>query len=321
VQQIVRSGKAEETFSVGDILLSKHKDLGEIQWEIIGFNRDTATDGSPYTMTLQSKHVFPTSCFDHREGILYLSSGLEAGTHSFVGTEGYHTDYRSLQFTATQATPGEVILVLVRGDANGTTADTIYVYKKGESEPVAEYPAEVLYYPPQDMWELPQTRAMDFEEGNNAWTKSFLRQYLNEEARTASSSYEIPHSKIFRGFTYGCDPAFLSALGSINTATPLYDYYTSEQSSDLFILPSLNNVCAGQSGDDDTIQYEIYQGETEEERAKKRVKKHNGEFVPYLLRSPVLETYSQLYYVAANGSIQTTYARTEMGFSPICCVM
>ena len=58
IQKIVRAGLAKNVFSVGDVLCSTHDDYGIIEWEIIGFDHDTAVDNRfSHSMTLQAKNA------------------------------------------------------------------------------------------------------------------------------------------------------------------------------------------------------------------------------------------------------------------------
>lgn len=53
VQSVVRSGKAAETYRLGDRFVCNHSEFGQLTWDIIGFDQDTPTDNQyTHSMTL-----------------------------------------------------------------------------------------------------------------------------------------------------------------------------------------------------------------------------------------------------------------------------
>src|SRR5690554_4827748 len=67
VQYIVRSGLANEHFSVGDQFVSEY-DGGEIIWEVIGIDVDIPADANyTHSMTLQTRNCLHNIQFDAEE--------------------------------------------------------------------------------------------------------------------------------------------------------------------------------------------------------------------------------------------------------------
>ena len=321
VRAIVQAGQAAETFSIGDTFVSNHSDYGEILWDVIGFNRDTAVNGSPYTMTLQTHNVLPRYVFDQREGFYYAESGLTAGSWFGSLPYGKHPNRfanSTFQINLNEEIPYNSVFVMDWKDDQPLSDAVIYVYKEGTSTPIQTIP---ILGNTSNGYELYISSYPDCGLGNNSWKKSCMYQYLNEQNRISNSQLDLPYKDVFRGFSKGFDADFLSALGKFRVAEHNVETGSTVWTEELFSLPSLGNVNAGQSCSEDTVVYDAFSGETDEIAAQKRIKTRNGDFAPYLLRSPVQDTYNRVYYVASNGTISSAYACTEMGFSPICCVM
>ncbi len=78
VQQIVRSGWANDYFKTGDQLVSSY-DGGTIVWEVIGIDVDTPSDSSfTHSMTIQTKDCIENGVWDSGDNNRYINSDIRA---------------------------------------------------------------------------------------------------------------------------------------------------------------------------------------------------------------------------------------------------
>ena len=90
VQKLVRSGLAQNVFSVGDQLICNHTKFGELVWDIIDFDHDVPTDTSQtHSMSLQLHNPVESIMFDAAEAFYYAENGLAAGTYYTTLPAGY----------------------------------------------------------------------------------------------------------------------------------------------------------------------------------------------------------------------------------------
>lgn len=92
VQKIVRSGRAEQVFKIGDQFECQHSQFGTLKWEIIGINHDTPVDnGYTDSITLQLTEALIFTKTDGTEVPLYF----DAPESSRTGSDKQDSHYKS----------------------------------------------------------------------------------------------------------------------------------------------------------------------------------------------------------------------------------
>lgn len=251
VQKIVRLGKAQEKFSLGDRFQCRRgEDL--LTWEVIGIDCDTPDEsGLVHSMTLQlvsDSEVNVT--FDGREALFGIEEGaLLPGTYYFTVESGGSVAAdigESFSFTLPTALSANGQVVLTSASTVTLDQSTIKVYtdpmdetgysltltkgatgthlfdltaniQSGEvtlTDPITGSDVTARYL----VNAFPRTYF-----GNNSYTASFVRQYLLSDK---ANNYWKPQSvldrrgrarrgqtEIFSGFQYQMDDDFLAVIG------------------------------------------------------------------------------------------------------------
>lgn len=277
IQEIVRQGKANQYFNIGDQIIvnwAKDETTYNIPFDVVSFDsvRKEGANADTYGMWLQSHYAMEGVQFDASEAIYVATEALPAGTYNFtIGTNwGTHcVAGTSYQFTTTKQIPvGGQVMVGKNNDwytwgapdqapsnwrvhtfssnADTTPLESNLTLTEGSGGTALGSVASNIKYSTSGVNNLQRAAY-----GYNRWSQSANRQYYNSSA--ASGAWWTPQNPFDRapqqlasldGYMSGFESDFLAVLGKIKVTTALNtvsdtDIGTSEDTYDTFFLPSL----------------------------------------------------------------------------------
>ena len=315
-------------------------------FDIIGIDHDTPSNTDyTHSMTIQLHDEYSSNMvYDAREAFYYAADGLTAGTYHFtVQDDAWYTsdNNKVYQFTLASDVPEGGQLVF--GNAyNATFANsTISVFDSSASTTASQTATVTLGSGGTDLGAVNNTGNMNHMHralaGNNRWTQSSLRQWLNtSEAANgwwvAKNNFDRPSNAGTDGFLRNFDAAFLSVLGDVDKTTQLSvaDGYGLETSEERFFLLSRPEVYMGaersQDGADGTV-YAYYGPGYSSLNApgtgadSHRVKYKGGSANYWWLRTPSAGNGTNVRFVHPDGSMHSPNADTSTGVAPACAIV
>lgn len=286
IQPIVRQGLAPKMFRLGDIICFNHKQYGDLECRVIGFDVDTPADSEniKHTMTLEILEIPGTVPFDSSEALYYAEEELPAGTYNFTLTAGFDTAHgggKTYYFTITKAVPkgGHICFPWLY---NTNAVDTkIVTYESPTSSTEIE---SVSVTQGTSGTALTSTNtSVRMRLGYNKYEESNVFQYLN--ATKAANTWFEPQNNFDRpnflyktnGFLYADD----SSLARCAVDVIKYDSITNEQyTTKVFLLDTTNVNGVDASTSSKSFVYPYYSGishEASNGAYDRRIKYEKGE--------------------------------------------
>ena len=346
VQKVVRMGLASKVFTIGDQLTCK-RGSDTLVWDIIGIDCDTPSDSKfTHSITLGLHDCLAGLQFDAREALFYCQDGLAAGTYNFKVTQHNFVSSdvnKTFQFTLTQAVPagGQIVLQV---SYNVTIAgSTLKTYASASATTEIETATITEGTGGTSLGDVNNTINGNTNSlqrgliGNNRYSVSAMRQYLNSSA--AAGSVWTPKHNFDRapswatstaGFLNGMDEDFLSVIGEVTKVTALNtvsDGGGSETTTERFFLLSRSEVYGGNEvmgGEGAAYPYYANYSDLAAPGTgndTNRIKYRNGSAQYWWLRSPYAGNASTVRRVHTTGYVYDNFATNDYGVAPACCII
>ena len=346
VQKIVRMGLASKVFNIGDQLTCK-RGSDTLVWDIIGFDHDVPVDSQfKHSMTIQLHDCYNSLQFDAREALFYFPDGLAAGTYNFKVTQ--HTWVSSdvnktFQFTLAQAVPagGQIVLqvyynVTIAGSTLKTYASASATTEI-ETATITEGTGGTSLGDVNNAINGNTNSLQRGLLGNNRYSVSAMRQYLNSSA--AAGSVWTPKHNFDRapswatstaGFLNGIDEDFLSVIGEVTKVTALNtvsDGGGSETTTEKFFLLSRSEVYGGNEvtgGEGSAYPYYANYSDLAAPGTgndTNRIKYRNGSAQYWWLRSPIAGIAIHVRLVGQEGNVDFNFATYDKRIAPACNII
>ena len=277
IRKIVRDGKADKYFDIGDKISMKWNDGNnhdyDMVWDVVDIANVVNEDGDTVPgLWLQSHWALPGVQFDASEAIYYCESALPAGTYYFtIGTNwGTHcVADSSYSFTTTQAVPVGGQIVVGRNNEFYTWGAPDYdpstwrVHTFDSASSITPIETNLTLTAGTGGTNL-GTVASNIAYGNsgpnnlqraaygyNRWSQSGIRQWLNSDGNAGAwweskNVYDRPPQQLssLRGFMAGLPTDFLDVVAPVQVVTVLNTvsdsaFGNTETTVDKFFLPSL----------------------------------------------------------------------------------
>lgn len=341
IQDIVRSGKAQDVFSVGDQLISNRNGI-PIVWDIIGFNHDSpVASGLNASMTLLMHNPITYKTFCEPEAMYHPFdiNGLQPGTYEVkLPDENGKTYHFKMNYSLSY--DGQLVY-------NGTSfldnpgLGKIYSY----SDSMTDYIQETIQLfesgiTPNDGTLEPLNNAKRIAYGSNVYHTSSLSRYLNEYMSDYQKRYGLysrENSTEYLGedsaLRFGFDEDFLSVLGKVQKFSKEYPTSGSKDnacincSEDFFFPLSIDEVF-GKEYSGEAIVYPFFQEYSDFSSAandadSNRVRtRRNGKPCKWWLRSQDSDDPSQVHIVTETGEIGSARANDpDVGVLVACCIV
>jgi len=315
-------------------------------FDIIGFDHDTPSDNEyTHSMTLQLHDQLGSAMvFDAKEAFYYAANGLTAGTYHFtVQDDAWYTSDNGKVYQFTLASDAPAGSQLVFGNSyNATFANsTISVYSSATSTTAAQTATVTLGSSGTDLGAVNNTGNMNHMHrallGNNRWTQSSLRQWLNTDGAantwwTAKNNFDRPSNAGTVGFMKDFDASFLAVLGDVDKTTQLSvaDGYGLEATSERFFLLSRPEVYMGAERSTDGADGKVYAyygpgfsslSAPGTGADSHRIKYRGGSAASWWLRTPYASIGDSVRFVHTDGSMYNYGAGSSYGVAPACVIV
>jgi len=315
-------------------------------FDIIGIDHDTPSDNTKtHSMTLQlHNQLSSTMTFDAKEAFYYAENGLTAGTYHFtVQDDAWYTSDNGKTYQFTLASDAAAGSQLVFGNAYDATFanSTISVYSSADSTTAAQTATVTLGSSGTDLGAVNNTGNMNHMHralrGNNRWTQSSLRQWLNTDGAantwwTAKNNFDRPSNASVAGFLKDFDASFLAVLGDVSKSTQLSvaDGYGLEASTERFFLLSRPEVYMGAERSTDGPDGKVYTyygpgysslNAPGTGADSHRVKYRGGTAADGWLRTPNASNGNRVRDVNTGGSMDNGNAYSSLGVAPACVIV
>ena len=339
VQNIVRLGLAPQVFKIGEQLVCNHETLGELTWDIIGFDHDVPVDEAyTHSMTIQLHDIKDSLVFDASEALYYAEQGLPAGTYNFTLLAGYDTTYgggKTYYFTLANPVPAGGHIHFAWGYQKQAAECKITTYSGATSTQAIESVGVTEGSEGTALENTNHTHRIRY--GSNRWTHSALRQWLNSNADKGTwwnpqNVYDRPVSYATSrdGFLKGLDADFLAVLGEVtkrNALNTVTDGGGYEDSQELMFLIARGEVYGGnENGVNEGTPYPYY-SEISDLSAPgtgtdaNRIKYKAGTATYWWLRSCTSGHGNIVRYVNPTGHIYDYHANNSYGVAPACNII
>lgn len=271
IQQIVKNGYASQLFNVGDQIIVPWRDVVadvsySLPFDITHFKDVELQDGETVPgMFLQSHYASPFGVqFSHQQGFYKVGeNGLPAGTYYLTAAVKYGNNVAAndnICFTLENDAPAGAILAGFYGMPDQAYTNwKVYVYDTDhktilETVNTVTKEARGEYL---GLWDLYGNNEYGLNGmqrtayGNNRWSVSALRQFLNSDKGadlwwTPQTDFDIVPDQIAKaGWLTGFESEFLNILGKVKVKTALNTVVDAEknlgfdETFDKFFVPSL----------------------------------------------------------------------------------
>ena len=331
---------------VGDKIVV-HETASTLVWDVLGIDCDTPADSQfTHSITLGLHDCLAGLQFDAREALFYCPDGLATGTYNFKVTQ--HTWVSSdvnktFQFTLTQAVPagGQIVL---QGSYNVKIAgSTLKTYASASSTTEIETATITEGTGGTSLGDVNNAINGNTNSlqrgllGNNRYSVSAMRQYLNSSA--AAGSVWTPKHNFDRapswatstaGFLNGMDEDFLSVIGEVTKVTALNTFSDgggSETTTERFFLLSRSEVYSGNEvtgGEGAAYPYYANYSNLATPGTGddiNRIKYRNGSAQYWWLRSPSAGDADYARFVGPAGGVSGFDTVNAFGVAPACCII
>lgn len=295
IREIAAAGEAAQSFTAGDLVKNSWKDTAanknyDMPLRINHFSTETLEDGTLVQgLWVQAQYAHPFGVqFSQYQAIMVCEDGLAAGTYSFtfgdtLGGKGFVSKGNSFHFTLKNAVPAGGRLAGLRGswdadDPCGTLDIRVYAQDR---KTVLETAGIAQGKDGTDLGTLTiaGSEALNsihrFSYGDNCWSRSALRQYLNSDKPkgqwwTPQSKWDLAPDQLdsVDGYLCGFSASMLAALKSVMVQTcrntVCYDDKaqgdTPDVTYDRVTLPSLEQMFAVPQieGEGDAQEYYVH---------------------------------------------------------------
>lgn len=320
IQQIVRSGRHKELFSIGDQVICTRNNT-QIAWDIVGMDIDTPSDPQySHSLTLLMHEPYDTIQFDAPQAMYYANEELPAGTYNVTpknGWSGGMGNGKTYQFTLTKPVPvgGQIVW-------NGTWDKDpinykINTYSNQVSTTVIETVTATEGTSGTALTTINHPHRMCY--GSNNYKESAIRQLINSEKSagavwTPQTNYDRPPNWLSSkaGFLNGLDSDFLSVIGKTKKKTARCRLVDSgiDETNDKFFLLSRNELYMNNeySDIDEGTVYPYFANYSDYSSPnsgndKNRVKYKNGSPQWWWLRTPSSGNASYVRSVNTSGQL------------------
>lgn len=331
---------------VGDEIVV-HETASTLVWDVLGIDCDTPADSQfTHSITLGLHDCLAGMVFDAHEALFYCPDGLAAGTYNFKVTQ--HTWVSSdvnktFQFTLTQAVPagGQIVLqvsynVTIAGSTLKTYASA-RATTEIETATITEGTGGTSLGDVNNAINGNTNSLQRGLLGNNRYSVSAMRQYLNSSA--AAGSVWTPKHNFDRapswatstaGFLNGMDEDFLSVIGEVTKVTALNtvsDGGGSETTTERFFLLSRSEIYGGNEvTGGEGAAYPYYANYSDlaapgTGNDTNRIKYRNGSAQYWWLRSPYAGYAGGVRFVSTAGGVSNSSAYYAYGVAPACCII
>lgn len=331
---------------VGDEIVV-HETASALVWDVLGIDCDTPADSQfAHSITLGLHDCLAGLQFDAREALFYCPSGLAAGTYNFKVTQHSWVSSnvnKTFQFTLAQAVPagGQIVLqvsynVTIAGSTLKTYASA-RATTEIETATITEGTGGTSLGDVNNAINGNTNSLQRGLLGNNRYSVSAMRQYLNSSA--AAGSVWTPKHNFDRapswaastaGFLNGMDEDFLSVIGEVTKVTALNtvsDGGGSETTTERFFLLSRSEVYGGNEvtgGEGAAYPYYANYSDLAAPGTgddTNRIKYRNGSAQYWWLRSPYAGYASNVRGVYTTGYVGGSGAYYAYGVAPACCII
>jgi hypothetical protein len=334
------------TPALGDEIVV-HETAASLVWDVIGIDCDTPADAQfEHSVTLGLHDCFVELQFDPREALFYFEEGLAAGTYNFtVKAHSWVSGdvNKTFQFTLTRAIPAKGQLVLQVAYNVTIAGSTAKTYSSSTSTTEIETVTITEGSGGTSLGDVNNAISGGTNSlqrgllGNNRYSQSAMRQYLNSNA--AAGSVWTPKNVWDRapswatttaGFLNGMDEDFLSVIGEVTKRTALNtvsDGGGYEDTIEKFFLLSRSEVYGGNEvTGGEGAAYPYYSdysdlGSAGTGNDSNRIKYRSGSAQYWWLRSPTAGYAYLVRTVHPTGSVNSTSAITSYGVAPACCII
>lgn len=331
---------------VGDEIVV-HETASTLVWDVLGIDCDTPADSQfTHSITLGLHDCLAGLQFDAREALFYCPDGLAAGTYNFKVTQ--HTwvssdANKTFQFTLAQAVPAGGQIVLQVSHNVTIAGSTLKTYASASATTEIETATITEGTGGTSLGDVNNAINGNTNSlqrgllGNNRYSVSAMRQYLNSSA--AAGSVWTPKHNFDRapswaastaGFLNGMDEDFLSVIGEVTKVTALNtvsDGGGSETTTERFFLLSRSEVYGGNEvtgGEGAAYPYYANYSDLAAPGTggdTNRIKYRNGSAQYWWLRSPGAGGANSVRIVGTTGYVGNGNAYITYGVVPACCII
>ncbi len=340
VQDIVRSGRAAEIFSVGDKFVCEHSEYGLLEWMVIGIDHDTPADESlTHSMTLRLDTPIKAPQYDAPEALFFVTKETSFPAKFFT------VEDKTVNFS--KELPVGAVLVFPYYNYTNITDTPLYVYATpDDTEPMMTLAVSegAGMGPPLTSY-ANQNNIYRARYGSNNWAESAMRQFLNSAADAGKvwspqNAFDRPPkwSADTAGFLKGMDKDFVDVIGEVKklTLSVALDNGVNEavESTEKFFLLSPVEVYAGdyRTGEiADGKPYAYYSENSSNTGATikadtNRIVYYNGSVARAFLRSPLHNKTEEVCYINAAGEVNAVdanadYSSNSIVLTPCCCIV
>ena len=327
VQRIVRMGKAEEYFAVGDQFLAEYNGF-PIVWDVIGINHDKPSDPKmKNSLTIQAHDCLFNAQFSAPQVIAHVTNELPAGEQILTYNGNQY------KFTTTKTIPAKgVILVTSWNDYVPLVVSTynsgrITVLEAGITVEAVESGTDTI------------TKVNDrvrARYGSNNYKESAIRQFLNSDEVLykfkAMTDFDMPSLAApytGAGFLSLLDPELADVIGRVNkpvARNTVTDGGGQDIVADKVFLLSVTEVYSTPEGvTTGEVPYDYYSlmaVAPTVEAVDWRIKYLAGSPRNWWLRSPSVGTSHYPRNVHTTGLVyHGYYAHYANGVSPACVII
>ena len=334
------------TPALGDEIVV-HETAVSLVWDVIGIDCDTPADAQfEHSVALGLHNCFVELQFDPREALFYFEEGLAAGTYNFtVKAHSWVSGdvNKTFQFTLTRAIPAKGQLVLQVAYNVTITGSTAKTYSSSTSTTEIETVTITEGSGGTSLGDVNNAISGGTNSlqrgllGNNRYSQSAMRQYLNSNA--AAGSVWTPKNVWDRapswatttaGFLNGMDEDFLSVIGEVTKRTALNtvsDGGGYEDTIEKFFLLSRSEVYGGNEvTGGEGAAYPYYSdysdlGSAGTGNDSNRIKYRSGSAQYWWLRSPTAGSADYVRIVYSAGGVSGSVAGNSYGVAPACCII
>lgn len=348
LQKIVRAGLANKVLEVGDQLTCERAG-DELVWDVLGIDIDTPADSQfTHSVTIGLHDCLADLQFDAREALFYFADGLAAGTYKFTVKDHSWVSgdiNKTFQFTLTREVPAKGQFVLDVAYNVTIANSTAKTYASATSATAIETVTITEGSEGTDLGDvnngiLGGTNSLQRAlRGNNNYSQSALRQYLNSKADAGSvwgpkNAWDrMPAwNDTTNGFLNGMDEDFLAVIGEVTKKTALNtvsDGGGSATTTEKVFLLSRSEVYGGDEvTGGEGAAYPYFSDHSDLGSAgmgndANRIKYRNGDAQYWWLRSPLAGTAAGMRVVYTTGYLASTsyFAHSFFGIVPACCII
>ena len=307
VQKIVRDGRAQKYFKLGDLLEMK-KNNETLYWEIIGFDKETPVDETlKHSITLMLRDIYSPFPADIYQTFYIADKEYPSGRYCFEISGNYYV------FDMPCDIPENTTFTVSR-DLSCVCAHTDNTY----SSKIFENGMTLVDTIPENATLLTPTNDINWAfYGKNEYLTCAIKEWLNSDKAywfKGADKWRREHTyaKTLKGFLYGMPEDFLNAVGQVKKKTLGIGGKITETDERFFIL-SRSEVSSTDRREGNFYEYLS--------TAESRKRTYNGAFKRWRLRTTRSSTVTSFWNIDQNGNINHGYTDNSDGVLPVCCIV